>query len=41
MSFSLIQTYTAIYYVAADLAMLSMYFYYKIKNKMVESECGF
>lgn len=34
----LIQTYTAVYYVLADLLMLSMYFYYKIKNKMNESE---
>lgn len=28
-----LQTYTAIYYVAADLLMLSMYAYYKLKNK--------
>ncbi|XP_038579219.1 lysosomal amino acid transporter 1 homolog isoform X2 [Micropterus salmoides] len=32
-----LQTYTAIYYVLADLVMLAMYFYYKIKNRMVES----
>lgn len=34
-----IQTYTAIYYVVADLLMLAMYLYYKIRNRMVESEC--
>lgn len=28
-----LQQYTAIYYVAADLIMLSMYTYYKLKNK--------
>ncbi|KAJ0064777.1 hypothetical protein NL108_013260 [Boleophthalmus pectinirostris] len=28
-----LQTYTAIYYVTADLLMLGMYTYYKIKNK--------
>ncbi|XP_044067632.1 lysosomal amino acid transporter 1 homolog isoform X2 [Siniperca chuatsi] len=32
-----LQIYTAIYYVVADLVMLAMYFYYKIRNKMVES----
>ncbi|XP_019126441.1 lysosomal amino acid transporter 1 homolog isoform X2 [Larimichthys crocea] len=32
-----LQTYTAVYYILADLLMLSMYFYYKIKNKMNES----
>ncbi|XP_056895986.1 lysosomal amino acid transporter 1 homolog isoform X2 [Takifugu flavidus] len=32
-----LQTYTAIYYVFADLGMLSLYFYYKIKNKMAEN----
>uniref|UniRef100_A0A674NJM3 Solute carrier family 66 member 1 n=1 Tax=Takifugu rubripes TaxID=31033 RepID=A0A674NJM3_TAKRU len=32
-----LQTYTAIYYVLADLGMLSLYFYYKIKNKMAEN----
>ncbi|XP_051282096.1 lysosomal amino acid transporter 1 homolog isoform X1 [Dicentrarchus labrax] len=32
-----LQTYTAIYYVIADLVMLAMYFYYKIRNKMAES----
>ncbi|XP_034552622.1 lysosomal amino acid transporter 1 homolog [Notolabrus celidotus] len=29
-----LQTYTAIYYVVADLVMLAMYFYYKIRNRM-------
>lgn len=29
-----LQTYTAVYYVAADLVMLAMYFYYKLKNKV-------
>lgn len=28
-----LQTYTAVYYVMADLLMLSMYFYYLVKNK--------
>ncbi|KAK7884848.1 hypothetical protein WMY93_027971 [Mugilogobius chulae] len=28
-----LQTYTAVYYVAADLLMLSMYTYYKLKHK--------
>lgn len=32
-----LQTYTAIYYVVADLVMLGMYVYYKIKNKMDNS----
>uniref|UniRef100_A0A3Q3WPR7 Uncharacterized protein n=1 Tax=Mola mola TaxID=94237 RepID=A0A3Q3WPR7_MOLML len=32
-----LQTYTAIYYVIADLAMLAMYIYYKMKNRMIES----
>ncbi|XP_040007582.1 lysosomal amino acid transporter 1 homolog isoform X2 [Xiphias gladius] len=32
-----LQTYTAIYYVVADLLMLAMYLYYKIRNRMVES----
>ncbi|XP_070694982.1 lysosomal amino acid transporter 1 homolog [Pempheris klunzingeri] len=31
-----LQTYTAIYYVVADLVMLSMYFYYKLKNRVTE-----
>lgn len=35
---SLKQTYTAVYYVLADLLMLAMYFYYVAKNKMVNSE---
>lgn len=33
-----IQQYTAIYYVAADLIMLSMYTYYKLKNKASQGE---
>ncbi|XP_029974217.1 lysosomal amino acid transporter 1 homolog isoform X2 [Salarias fasciatus] len=32
-----LQTYTAIYYVFADLLMLAMYTYYKIKNRVAES----
>ncbi|XP_071331487.1 lysosomal amino acid transporter 1 homolog [Trachinotus anak] len=32
-----LQTYTAIYYVVADMLMLTMYFYYKIRNRMIES----
>ncbi|KAM9750862.1 lysosomal amino acid transporter 1 homolog isoform 1-T2 [Menidia menidia] len=32
-----LQTYTAIYYVFADLLMLAMYTYYKLKNRMAES----
>lgn len=36
---SAIQTYTAIYYVIADLLMLGMYSYYKAKNRMNQSEC--
>ncbi|KAM3872197.1 lysosomal amino acid transporter 1 homolog [Diretmus argenteus] len=32
-----LQRYTAVYYVGADLLMLSMYFYYMSKNRMVES----
>ncbi|XP_034393642.1 lysosomal amino acid transporter 1 homolog isoform X3 [Cyclopterus lumpus] len=31
-----LQTYTAVYYILADLLMLAMYFYYKISNKMLE-----
>ncbi|TNN55196.1 Lysosomal amino acid transporter 1 [Liparis tanakae] len=31
-----LQTYTAVYYMFADLLMLSMYMYYKISNKMLE-----
>lgn len=41
LSLSVIQTYTAIYYVIADLMMLAMYLYYKIRNKMVESKYAF
>lgn len=36
--FSFIQTYTAIYYVIADLVMLSLYFYYKVKHRTAGSE---
>lgn len=36
-----IQQYTAIYYVAADLIMLSMYTYYKLKNKASQGELFF
>ncbi len=36
-----LQTYTAVYYVIADLVMLAMYLYYKIRNRMVESEWGY
>ncbi|XP_054465248.1 LOW QUALITY PROTEIN: lysosomal amino acid transporter 1 homolog [Anoplopoma fimbria] len=32
-----LQTYTAVYYVIADLAMLGMYLYYKTRNRMSES----
>ncbi|KAM7410916.1 hypothetical protein PAMA_021065 [Pampus argenteus] len=32
-----LQTYTAVYYVMADLLMLAMYMYYKTKNRMAES----
>ncbi|XP_037096247.1 lysosomal amino acid transporter 1 homolog [Syngnathus acus] len=32
-----LQTYTAVYYVLADLLMLAMYSYYKMKNRMVEN----
>ena len=35
---SLIQMYTAVYYVLADLLMLGMYFYYVAKNRMNNSE---
>ncbi|XP_061527688.1 lysosomal amino acid transporter 1 homolog isoform X2 [Phycodurus eques] len=31
-----LQTYTAVYYVLADLLMLAMYLYYKMKNRMGE-----
>lgn len=31
---SSLQTYTAVYYVMADLLMLGMFMYYKVKNKM-------
>lgn len=34
-----IQTYTAVYYVFADLLMLGMYSYYKMKNRRTQSEC--
>ncbi|XP_026223625.1 lysosomal amino acid transporter 1 homolog [Anabas testudineus] len=32
-----LQTYTAIYYVFADLIMLAMYLYYKMRNRMAEN----
>ncbi|XP_077429256.1 lysosomal amino acid transporter 1 homolog [Vanacampus margaritifer] len=32
-----LQTYTAVYYVLADLLMLAMYLYYKMSNRMVEN----
>lgn len=32
-----LQTYTAVYYVFADLLMLAMYMYYKLRNKVAES----
>ncbi|XP_060914536.1 lysosomal amino acid transporter 1 homolog [Labrus mixtus] len=32
-----LQTYTAIYYVGADLVMLAMYIYYKMRNKTNDS----
>ncbi|TDH10870.1 hypothetical protein EPR50_G00079720 [Perca flavescens] len=32
-----LQTYTAVYYIIADLLMLAMYIYYKMRNRMVES----
>ncbi|XP_028266125.1 lysosomal amino acid transporter 1 homolog [Parambassis ranga] len=31
-----LQTYTAVYYVVADLLMLAMYAYYKLRNKVAE-----
>lgn len=34
-----VQTYTAIYYVMADLLMLGMYTYYKVKNRINQGEC--
>lgn len=36
----LLQTYTAMYYVLADLVMLSLYFYYKFKNRPSLCEYG-
>lgn len=35
-----LQTYTAVYYVLADLLMLSLYLYYKLKNKGARSRDG-
>ncbi|KAM9856389.1 lysosomal amino acid transporter 1 homolog [Aulostomus maculatus] len=32
-----LQTYTAVYYVFADLLMLAMYLYYKMRNRMAEN----
>lgn len=37
-SSSVLQKYTAVYYVLADILMLSMYGYYKMKNKQSNSE---
>ncbi|XP_034027463.1 lysosomal amino acid transporter 1 homolog [Thalassophryne amazonica] len=31
-----LQVYTALYFVAADLVLLAMYFYYKMQNRMAE-----
>ena len=36
----LLQTYTAVYYVLADLLMLSLYFYYKFKKRPSPCEYG-
>lgn len=36
----LLQTYTAVYYVLADLVMLSLYFHYKFKKRPSPRECG-
>lgn len=35
-----LQTYTAVYYVLADLVMLSLYFHYKFKNRPSPCEYG-
>ncbi|XP_073675576.1 lysosomal amino acid transporter 1 homolog [Garra rufa] len=35
-----LQKYTAVYYVLADLLMLSLYFYYKLKNKRSRASNG-
>lgn len=34
------QTYTAVYYVLADLLMLTLYFHYKFKKQPSLCECG-
>lgn len=36
----LLQTYTAVYYVLADLVMLSLYFHYKFKKRPSLCEYG-
>lgn len=36
----LLQTYTAVYYVLADVLMLSLYFYYKFKKRPSPCEYG-
>lgn len=36
----LLQTYTAVYYVLADLVMLGLYFHYKFKNRPSPCEYG-
>lgn len=35
-----LQTYTAVYYVLADVLMLSLYFYYKFKKRPSPCEYG-
>lgn len=37
---ALLQTYTAVYYVLADVLMLSLYFYYKFKKRPSPCEYG-
>lgn len=34
-----LQTYTAVYYVLADLMMLTLYFHYKFKKRPSPREC--
>lgn len=38
---SVFQTYTAVYYVIADLMMLALYLYYMTKNRMRQRKCAF
>lgn len=35
-----LQTYTAVYYVLADLVMLTLYFHYKFKKRPSPCECS-